>query len=128
MSHCYLVLFGKAALLLLLDLSIFPVITGVAHLVSRSSAANVSVLTTLYSTATFQCPLQGDLVFKLNPGPTDHQSTIHTHVTHHRAPLSSRTRNYSNLITVNRAPLAKHSNTPVYKASRQRHPRSEFLW
>ena len=40
-------LFGKAALLLLLDLSIFPVITGVAHLVSRSSAANVSLLTTL---------------------------------------------------------------------------------
>ena len=66
------------------------------------------------SAATFQCPLQGDLVFKLNPGPTDHQSTIHTHVTHHRAPLSSRTRNYSNLITVNRAPLTKHSNTPVY--------------
>ena len=57
---------------------------------------------------------QGDLVFKLNPGPTDHQSTIHTHVTDHRAPLSSRTRNYSNLITVNRAPLTKHSNTPVY--------------
>ena len=66
------------------------------------------------STVTFQCPLQGDLVFKLNPGPTDHQSTIHTHVTHHRAPLSSRTRNYSNLITVNRAPLTKHSNTPFY--------------
>ena len=28
------------------------------------------------STATFQCLLQGDLVFKLNPGPTGDQSTI----------------------------------------------------
>ena len=67
------------------------------------------------STATFQCLLQGDLVFKLNPGPTGDQSTIHAHcsVTRRRVPLSTRTRNHSNLNTVKRAPTTKHFNTPI---------------
>ena len=51
---------------------------------------------------------------KLNPGPTDDQSTIHTRVTRRCAPLSTRTRKRSNLITVNRAPLTKHSNRLVF--------------
>ena len=71
------------------------------------------------STATFQCLLQGDLVFKLNAGPMDDQSTIHAHcsVTRRRVPLSSRTRNHSNLTTVKRAPTTRHFNTPISQGS-----------
>ena len=52
-------------------------------------------------------------MFKLNPGPTDDRSTIHTLVsgTARRAPLSNRTRNYSNLTMVNRSLPTKHPNT-----------------
>ena len=69
------------------------------------------------STATFQCLLQGDLVFKLNPSPTGAQSTIYAHcsVTCRRVPLSPRTRNHSNLNTVKRAPTTNHFNTPILK-------------
>ena len=65
------------------------------------------------STATFRCPLQGDLVFKLNPGPTDDRFSIHTRVsaTARHAPFSNRTRNHSYLTMVNRSLLAKHPNT-----------------
>ena len=65
------------------------------------------------STATFRCPLQGDLVFKLNPGPTDDHFSIHTRVsgTARCAPLSNRTRNHSNLTMVNRSLPTKHPNT-----------------
>lgn len=67
------------------------------------------------SAATFQCLLYGDLVFKLNPGPTGDQSTIHAYcsIARHRVPLSTRTRNHSNLNTVKRAPTTKHFNTPI---------------
>lgn len=67
------------------------------------------------SVTTFQCLLYGDLVFKLNPGPTGDQSTIHAYcsIARHRVPLSTRTRNHSNLNTVKRAPTTKHFNTPI---------------
>ncbi|KAL9955196.1 hypothetical protein ACROYT_G036483, partial [Oculina patagonica] len=65
------------------------------------------------SSATFHCLLQGDLVFKLNPGPTDCDDTSNFHSHHSRSrhvPLSSQSRNPSNLITVNRLPFNKNSN------------------
>jgi hypothetical protein len=59
------------------------------------------------SSATFHCPLEGDLVFKLNPGPMDDQQTIRSHCSLvGRSSLTTRTRNLSNLITINRAPLS----------------------
>ena len=66
------------------------------------------------STATFQCLLQGAVVFKLNPGPTGDQLTIQAHwsVTRRRVPLSTRTSDHSNLKRVKRVP-AKHFNTSI---------------
>ena len=69
------------------------------------------------SSATFHCPLEGDFVLKLNPGPADDQnnSAICSHCSSaRRTPLSTRTRNPSNLITVNRVPQTKDSNTPLF--------------
>lgn len=64
------------------------------------------------SSATFHCPLEGDLVFKLNPGPMDDQQTIRSHCSLvRRSSLTTRTRNLSNLITINRAPPSMRLNT-----------------
>lgn len=67
------------------------------------------------SSATFHdCLLEGDLVFTLNRGPMDCEdiSTSHCHFfgTRHVF-LSSRSRSPSNLITVNRLPFNKISNS-----------------
>jgi hypothetical protein len=53
------------------------------------------------SSATFHCPLEGDLVFKLNPGPMNDHQTIRSHCSLvRRSSLTTRTRNLSNLITI----------------------------
>ena len=73
------------------------------------------------STATFHCPLEGDLIFKLNPGPEDDPSVIHTlcfEIHRRHAPLSTRSRHYSNLITIIRTPLINESNTYVFARPR----------
>ena len=59
------------------------------------------------------CPLQGDLVFKLNPGPTDDRFSIHTPAsgTARHASMSNRTNNHSYLTIVNRSLQTKHPNT-----------------
>ena len=64
------------------------------------------------SLASFRCPLEGDLVFKLNPGPTDDQQIIRPHYSLLRSvSLSTRTRDLSNLITVERVPALARLNT-----------------
>lgn len=66
------------------------------------------------STTFHDCLLEGDLVFTLNRGPMDREdiSTSHFHCFHtHHVFLSSRSRNPSNLITVNRLPFNKISNS-----------------
>ena len=65
------------------------------------------------SSATFHCLLERNLVFKLNPGPTDcdHISNFHSpHSRSRHVPWSSQLRNPSNLITVNRLAFNKNSN------------------
>ena len=81
----------------------------------QDQAKQLPVCILLQFDPTFQCLLQSDLVFKLNPGPTGDQSAIHAHcsVTRRRVPLSTRTRNHSNLNRVKRAPTTKHFNTPI---------------
>ncbi|XP_068735435.1 uncharacterized protein [Montipora capricornis] len=61
------------------------------------------------SSATFHCLLVGDLVLKLNPGPTE---TGEPFPTSHSRPSGSlvRSRNPSNLITVNRIPFSRNGN------------------
>ena len=69
----------------------------------------------VYSLAMFHCVLEGDLVFKLNPGPTQIQSNlaIRTHCSStRRASQSTRTRNPFNLINVNEIPSTKQHYTP----------------
>ena len=61
------------------------------------------------SSATFHCLLVGDLVFKLNPGPTETGEPLPTS---HSRPSGSfvRSRNPSNLVTVNRVPFSRNGN------------------
>ena len=108
MSHCYLVLCRRAVL--------SSVITGnVVHLVSRSSEANAGVHITPIRPRHSNAYSKATWYLNLIPGPTGDQSTIHAHcsVTRRRVPLSTRTRNHSNLNTVKRAPTTKHFNTPI---------------
>ena len=77
------------------------------------------------SSATFHCMLEGDLVFKLNPGPTsnDDQSTISTHCSSgHRAALPTRSAVLSIAPNVYRLPFHNTSHgIPVHTTSiRQR--------
>ena len=56
------------------------------------------------STATFQPLLEGDLVFKLKPGPSQ-RGVISTHLGQSTRAKSRKARNISNLIEINRVPL-----------------------
>ena len=76
------------------------------------------------SSATFHCMLEGDLVFKLNPGPTsnDDQSTISSHCSRgHCAALSSWAAVFSIAPKVNRLPFQNTSHgIPVHTTSIRR--------
>ena len=73
------------------------------------------------SSATFHCMLEGDLVFKLNPGPTnnDGQSTISSHCSHGPwAALSSWSAIFSIAPNVNRLSFQNTSHgIPVHTTS-----------
>ena len=66
------------------------------------------------SSATFHCLLVGDLVFKLNPGPTNTCETSSTsracRLGLSRTPLPVQSRNPSNLVMINRAPFIRNAN------------------
>ena len=72
------------------------------------------------SSATFHCLLVGDLVFKLNPGPTETGEPLP--ISHSRPSGSFvRSRNPSNLVTVNRVPFNRNGNqvlSPCFLNSR----------
>ena len=76
------------------------------------------------SSATFHCMLEGDLVFKLNPGPANNgdQSTISTHCSRGRyATLSTRSAVLSIASNVNRLPFYNTSHgIPVHITSIRR--------
>ena len=57
------------------------------------------------SSATFHCLLEGDLVFKLNPGPLN--------IGYEQSSARRFSRNSSNLITVHRQPYNGNSNAPL---------------
>ena len=74
------------------------------------------------SSARFHCKLEGDLVVKLNPGPTnnDDQSTISTHCSRGRcAALSTRSAVLSIAANVNRLPF--HNTSHGYLSTPQAH-------
>ena len=77
------------------------------------------------SSATFHCMLDGDLVFKLNPGPTnnDDQTTISTHCSRGRcAALYTWSAVLSIAPNVNRLPFHNTSHgIPVHTTSIRRH-------
>ena len=87
---------------------------GRSHYISRCKIKRTKRPCAYYcnSLASFRCPLEGDLVFKLNPGPTDDQQIIRPHYSLLRSvSLSTRTRDLSNLITVERVPALAGLNT-----------------
>ena len=77
------------------------------------------------SSATFHCMLEGDLVFKLNPGPTnnDNQTTISTHCSRGRcAALSTWSAVLSITPNVNQLPFINTSHgIPVHTTSIRRY-------
>ena len=77
-----------------------------------------------HSSAIFHCMLEGDLVFELNPRPTnnDDQSTISSHCSRRRwAALSSRSAVFSIAPNVNRLPFQNTSHgIPVHTTSIRR--------
>ena len=87
---------------------------GRSHYISRCKIKRTKRPCAYYcnSLASFRCPLEGDLVFKLNPGPMDDQQIIRPHYSLLRSvSLSTRTRDLSKLITVERVPALAGLNT-----------------